>query len=166
MAQSSSSSSSSSASLLGVHLWKHCTTVARKKLEMMAAMDTATPEKMMMNRSVSERLNLHSLKLASDSSWRDTLLFSKGREHWISSRPGRRRAERETGLGYSQGLPTTGQGRACRMQSGSRPQNQNGGEVDWHGIEAFLKSLRTTTTGDSRMRQASLASSGAWCSGC
>lgn len=72
---------------MGVHLWKHCTTVARKKLEMMAAMDTATPEKMMINRSVSERLNLHSLKLASDSSCRNTLLFSTGREHWISSRP-------------------------------------------------------------------------------
>lgn len=74
--------------MLGVHLWKHCTTVARTKLEMMAAMDTATPEKMMMNRSVSERLNLHSLKLASDSWRRNTLLFSGGREHWISSRPG------------------------------------------------------------------------------
>lgn len=86
-AQSSSSSSSSSVSLLGAHLWKHCTTVAKKKLEMMAAMDTATPEKMMMNRSVSDRLNLHSLKLASDSSCRDTLLLPRGREHWISSRP-------------------------------------------------------------------------------
>lgn len=61
--------------------------MARKKLEMMAAMDTATPEKIMMNRSVSERLNLHSLKLASESSCRNTLLFSKGKEHWISSRP-------------------------------------------------------------------------------
>ena len=87
VAQSSSSSSSSSVSLLGAHLWKHCTTVARKKLEMMAAMETATPEKMMTNRSVSERLNLHSLKLASDSSCRNILLFSMGREHWISSRP-------------------------------------------------------------------------------
>lgn len=93
MAQSSSSSSSSSASLLGAHLWKHCTTVARKKLEMMAAMDTATPEKMMMKRSVSDRLNLHSLKLASDSSRRDILLLSMGREHWISSRPEKRQAE-------------------------------------------------------------------------
>lgn len=90
MVQSSSSSSSSSVSLLGAHLWKHCTTVARKKLEMMAAMDTATPEKMMMNRSVSERLNLHSLKLASDSSCRNILLFSMGREHWISSSPVRK----------------------------------------------------------------------------
>lgn len=72
---------------MGAHLWKHCTTVARKKLEMMAAMETATPEKMMINRSVSDRLNLHSLKLASDSSCRATLRLSVGREHWIRSRP-------------------------------------------------------------------------------
>lgn len=90
---------------MGAHLWKHCTTVARKKLEMMAAMDTATPEKMMMNRSVSDRLNLHSLKLASDSSCRNILLFPRGREHWICSRPvekaggerGRRMARRWAG---------------------------------------------------------------------
>lgn len=94
MAQSSSSSSSSSVSLLGAHLWKHCTTVARKKLEMMAAMDTATPEKMMMNKSVRDRLNLHSLKLASDSSRRATLRSSMGSEHWMASRP-ERQNERE-----------------------------------------------------------------------
>lgn len=94
-AQSSSSSSSSSVSLLGAHLWKHCTTVARKKLEMMAATETATPEKMMMNRSVRDRLNLHSLKLASDSSLRATLRSSMGSEHWMASRPGERWMEWE-----------------------------------------------------------------------
>lgn len=110
--QSSSSSSSSSVSLLGAHLWKHCTTVAKKKLEMMAAMDTATPEKMMMNRSVSDRLNLHSLKLASDSSCRNILLFPRGREHWISSRPVEKAGGvRETSAGQpkswrGEGLPS------------------------------------------------------------
>lgn len=50
-------------------------------------METATPEKMMIKRSVNDKLNLHSLKLTSDNSFRKILLFSTGREHWISWRP-------------------------------------------------------------------------------
>lgn len=92
---SSPSSSSSSSSLLGAHLWKQCTRVAKKKLERIAAMETATPEKMMKNRSVNDKLNLHSLKLTSDNSFRKILLFSTGREHWISWRPEKKR-KRET----------------------------------------------------------------------
>lgn len=42
--------------------------VARKKLEKMAAMETATPENIMIKKSVSDKVNLHSLKLMSDSS--------------------------------------------------------------------------------------------------
>lgn len=49
-------------------------------------MDTVTSEKMMMNRFVSERLNLYSLKLVFDSSCRNIFLFFTGREYWISSR--------------------------------------------------------------------------------
>lgn len=112
---------------MGAHLWKHCTTVARKKLEMMAAMDTATPEKMMMNRSVSDRLNLHSLKLASDSSCRNILLFPRGREHWISSRP-----VKEAGGGVrerSAGLPRSWQGE-CLLSAGVFPQNGRGEGID------------------------------------
>ena len=84
-------SSSSSSSLLGAHLWKQCTIVARKKLDRIAAMETATPEKMMIKRSVNDKLNLHSLKLTSDNSFRKILLFSTGREHWISWRPAKKR---------------------------------------------------------------------------
>lgn len=76
--------------MLGAHLWKQCTRVARKKLERIAAMDTATPEKMMMKRSVNDKLNLHSLKLTSDNSFRKILLFSTGKEHWISWRPAKK----------------------------------------------------------------------------
>lgn len=111
--------------MLGAHLWKHCTTVARKKLEMTAAMDTATPEKMMMNRSVSDRLNLHSLKLASDSSRRNTLLLPRGREHWISSRP----VEKAGGV-RERGLQDAGQrdsAGACKVRSRSSAQSERAG---------------------------------------
>lgn len=54
-------------------------------------METATPEKMMIKRSVNDKLNLHSLKLTSDNSFRKILLFSTGREHWISWRPAKKR---------------------------------------------------------------------------
>lgn len=64
------------------------------KLETIAAMETATPEKMMMIRSVRDKLNLQSLKLPSDNSLRNIFLSSMGTEHWISLRPAMRQKEK------------------------------------------------------------------------